>query len=36
MLMAIALIAPLILWGVYVYAGVLLWILKSVVQFFVG
>ena len=36
MLIAIALIAPLVLSGVYVYGDVLLWILKSVVQLFVG
>ena len=36
MLMAIALIAPLVLSGVYAYAGMLLWILKNVVQLFAG
>ena len=36
MFIAIALIAPLVLSGVYAYAGVLLWILKNVVQLFVG
>ena len=36
MLMAIALIAPLIMLGVYAYAGVLLRIIKGATQLFVG